>query len=126
VVGWTCPRGGRSWTQPRIRLSGPRAYALHLGLGVPRTADRRLARHYREVHVPLVKKLLGIRRYTLSREPTPIRDATSYLVAELDWDDMDALEQAFQPPEGRATAGDVPNLTSDGAVRSMIYELQDV
>jgi uncharacterized protein (TIGR02118 family) len=84
-------------------------------------------RHYREAHIPLTKKLPGLRRYTISRDPTPIRGGEPYyLIAELDWDDMGALERAFQSPDGRATAEDVANLAPDGGVRSMVYELEEV
>jgi len=38
---------------------------------------------------------------------------------------MAALQQAFQSPEGRATAEDVSTLAPDGKVRSMVYELED-
>jgi len=83
-------------------------------------------RHYREVHIPLAKQLPGLRRYTLSRNMAPVRGGESfYLAAELDWDDMAALQQAFHSPEGRATAADVASLATDG-VRSMIFELEDV
>ena len=83
-------------------------------------------RHYREVHIPLAKKLPGLRRYTVSRNVTGIRGGGSYyLVAELDWDDMAALRQAFSSPEGQATAADVPTFAGD-RVRSMIYELEEV
>jgi uncharacterized protein (TIGR02118 family) len=85
-------------------------------------------RHYREVHIPLTKKLPGLRRYTLSRQMTPIRGGQPfYLVAELDWDDMDLLKQAFASPQGKATASDVANLAQwSPDVRSMIYELEEV
>jgi uncharacterized protein (TIGR02118 family) len=84
-------------------------------------------RHYREVHVPLAKKLPGLRRYTLSRNAAPIRGGDPYyLVAELDFDDMTALQEAFGSPEGRATAADITNLASYATVHSMIYELEDV
>jgi len=84
--------------------------------------------HYREVHIPLTKKLAGLRRYTLSRNIAPIRGGEPYyLVAELDWDNRDALRQAFQSPEGQATAADVANLAKIcPGVRSMIYELEEV
>lgn len=82
-------------------------------------------RHYREVHIPLARKLPGLRRYTISRQPAPIRGGHAfYLVAELDWDDMTALQQAFQSPEGQATAQDVPTFAS-GGVQSMVYELEE-
>ena len=65
-------------------------------------------RHYREVHIPLAKKLLGLRRYTLARNPVPVRGGEPYYqVGELDWDDMKTLQAAFQSPEGQATAADI-------------------
>ncbi|HEV2013755.1 MAG TPA: EthD family reductase [Candidatus Dormibacteraeota bacterium] len=83
-------------------------------------------RHYREVHIPLTKKLPGLRRYAIGRNPAPIRGGEAYyLIAELDWDDMAALQQAFQSPEGPATARDVPKLAGN-RVRSMVYELLEV
>ncbi len=82
--------------------------------------------HYREVHIPLAKKLPGLRRYTVSRNATAVRGGEPfYLVAELDWDDGDALRAAFASPEGQATARDVAELATDG-VRSMIFEVEDL
>ena len=64
-------------------------------------------RHYREVHIPLTKKLPGLCRFALSRHPTPVRGGDPYyLITELDWDDPASLQFAFQSPEGRATAQD--------------------
>lgn len=83
-------------------------------------------RHYREVHIPLTKKLPGLRRYTMGRHATAIRGGEPYyLIAELEWDDMAALQKAFQSPEGQATAQDVPTFAS-GGVRSMVYEVEEV
>ena len=83
-------------------------------------------RHYRDVHIPLTQKLPGLRRYTISRDPASIRgDDAYYLVAELDWDDMASLQQAFQSPAGQAAAQDVPTFAGRG-VQSMIYELEEV
>ncbi|MGI9155758.1 MAG: EthD family reductase [Marmoricola sp.] len=82
--------------------------------------------HYREVHIPLAKKLPGLRRYTISRDATAVRGGDAYyLVAEPDWDDIDALRAAFATPEGQATARDVAKLATDG-VRSMVFEVEDV
>jgi uncharacterized protein (TIGR02118 family) len=84
-------------------------------------------RHYREVHIPLARKLPGLRRYTISRGAArPVRGGEPYhLIAELDWDDMDALREAFASPAGQATAQDVPTFAT-GGVQSMIYELEEV
>jgi uncharacterized protein (TIGR02118 family) len=71
--------------------------------------------------------LRGLRRYTLSRNAAPIRGGDPYyLVAELDFDDMASLRQAFRSAEGQATAADVANLAAHARVRSMVYELEDV
>jgi uncharacterized protein (TIGR02118 family) len=84
-------------------------------------------RHYREVHIPLAKQLPGLRRYTIGRHAKPIRGGEPYYwIAELEWDDMDALQKAFQSPEGQATAQDVPNLASSAGVMSMVYEVEEV
>jgi uncharacterized protein (TIGR02118 family) len=84
--------------------------------------------HYREVHVPLVKKLPGMRRYTFSRDTRPVRGDLYYRIAEVDFDDIIALKQAFASPEGRAAAADVNTLAATAGVqiRSMIYELEDL
>ena len=85
-------------------------------------------RHYREVHVPLVRQLPGLRRYTVSRNIAPVRGGDPYYwIAELDFDDLTALRDAFRSPAGQATASDVATLVSNAGaqVRSMIYELED-
>lgn len=85
--------------------------------------------HYNKVHIPLSKELPGLRRYALSRNIVSVRgDEPYYLIAELEWDNMEALKKAFQSPEGQATAQDVSdNLEKlSSGVQSMIYELKDV
>lgn len=82
--------------------------------------------HYWRVHIPLAKKLPGLLSYAVSRNAVAIRGGEPYyLVAELAWEDMDALKRAFASPEGKATAEDVAGLAPTG-VRSMIYELEEV
>lgn len=83
-------------------------------------------RHYREVHVPLVRRYPGLRRFAISRglrllqgEPAP------YLVAEVDFDDRDAFRAAVRSPEGAAVAADLPAFATGGAT-ILTYELEDV
>jgi uncharacterized protein (TIGR02118 family) len=57
-------------------------------------------RHYREVHIPLCRRLPGLRRFTVSRDVTAVRGAPYYLVAELEWDTVDELRAAFASPQG--------------------------
>jgi uncharacterized protein (TIGR02118 family) len=82
-------------------------------------------RHYREVHIPLVRALPGVRRYVLGRGAAAVRGVPYYLVAEVDWDTMDELRAAFASPEGRATAVDAARLGELAPVRSMIYAVAD-
>lgn len=83
-------------------------------------------RHYREVHIPLIKALPGLRRCAFGHSPTRARGEPYFWVSLLEWDDMTALEEAFASPEGHAAARDVENLTGPGMLRSMIFEFEDV
>jgi uncharacterized protein (TIGR02118 family) len=82
-------------------------------------------RHFREVHVPLARRLPGLRRFSVSRQTAAVQGEPVHLVTELEWDDLEALRSAFASPEGRATAADVANLATRG-VRSAIYEVEDL
>lgn len=84
-------------------------------------------RHYHDVHTPLTKRLPGLRRYSLSRNVASIRGCDpSYLIAELEWDNLEALRAAFASPEGRDTADDMTNLTTLSTVHSMTFEVDEV
>jgi uncharacterized protein (TIGR02118 family) len=85
-------------------------------------------KHYFEVHVPLAKRLPGLRRYTVSRNPSRVRGPDLYyLMAELDWDDMDSLRQDFASPLGQETARDVDNLTAwCPTIHGTIFELEEL
>ncbi|GIH14302.1 EthD family reductase [Rugosimonospora africana] len=84
-------------------------------------------RHYREVHIPLGRRLPGLRRYTVGRDVEAVRGGGPYyLVAELEWDTMDELRVAFASPEGRATAADATRLQALAPVRIMVFVLDDV
>ena len=47
------------------------------------------------------------------------------MITELDWDDMDALREAFASEIGQATSADVSNFAPTG-VRSLVYEIEQV
>ena len=78
-------------------------------------------RHYREVHLPLLRQLPGLRRYTISRGIAPLPGEPLYLIAELEWGTMDELRAAFASPGGRATAADAARLQELAPVRRMIF-----
>lgn len=83
-------------------------------------------RHYFEVHVPLAKKLRGLRSYSVSRNPSAVRGPEPYhLVAELDWDDMASLQRDFASPLGQDAARDADILAElCPGMHSMIFELE--
>jgi uncharacterized protein (TIGR02118 family) len=82
-------------------------------------------RHYREVHMPLLRRLPGLRRYTISRDVTALHGEPYHLIAELDWDTMDSLRAAFASAEGQATAADAARLQELAPVRRMIFTADD-
>ncbi|MEW2359448.1 EthD family reductase [Spirillospora sp. NPDC029432] len=71
---------------------------------------------YESVHVPLVRALPGIRSFTLTR-PQALGGDGPYLVAELWFEDADALNAALGSPEMKAAGEDAA--TYDVASRVM-------
>jgi uncharacterized protein (TIGR02118 family) len=83
-------------------------------------------RHYRDVHIPLAKQLSGLRRYTVSRGvAVTTGEDSSYLVAELDFDDQAALEAALGSPGGRAAGKDMITNLASGGVRTLVFEVDE-
>jgi uncharacterized protein (TIGR02118 family) len=77
-------------------------------------------RHYREVHIPLARKIPGLRSYAITDDPAQTRGEPFFRIAELRWDSLDALRAGFASPQGRAVAADVDNLTVYATCRSMV------
>ena len=66
-------------------------------------------RHYFDIHVPLAKKLRGLRKYEVSSGPiaSPMGGAgTIHRIGTLYFDDLASLQKAFASPEGQAAAAD--------------------
>ena len=74
-------------------------------------------RYYFDKHVPLAKKIPGLRKYEVNNGPvaTPAGPSGIHLVAILHFDDMAAIQSAFASAEGQAAAGDLPNFATGGA-----------
>ena len=90
------------------------------------TDEEAFDRHYFEVHVPLAKKLPGLRSYSVSRDASAIRGPEPYhLVAELDWDDLASLQRDFASLQGQEAARDADMLAElCPGMHSMIFELE--
>jgi uncharacterized protein (TIGR02118 family) len=74
-------------------------------------------KYYAETHIPIAKKMPGLRKYQISKGPvaTPAGPSGIHLVAILTFDDMAAIGAAFGSAEGRATAADVAKFATGGA-----------
>jgi uncharacterized protein (TIGR02118 family) len=74
-------------------------------------------KHYFEAHVPIAKRVPGLRKYEVSRGPiaTPAGPAKFHLIATLHFDDMQAIQNAFGSPQGQAAAADVATFATGGA-----------
>ena len=84
-------------------------------------------RYYFERHVPIAKKIAGVRRYVVSRGPvvTPAGASGFHLIATLHFDDMAAIQTAFASPEGQAAAADMANFATGGA-DMILFDSTDV
>jgi uncharacterized protein (TIGR02118 family) len=74
-------------------------------------------KYYAETHIPLAKKMPGLRKYQISKGPvaTPAGPSGIHLIAILTFDNVAAISAAFGSAEGRATAADVPKFATGGA-----------
>jgi len=75
-------------------------------------SDEDFTKYWIETHAPLAKKMPGIRRYVVNivRRP-PNREPDYHGVAELWFDDISAMKNAFASPEGHATSQDTEVFT---------------
>ena len=66
--------------------------------------------HYRGVHVPLASRLPGLRRFALSHARALGPGEAPYLVAELWFDDADAMKAGLKSPEMAAAVADAEHM----------------
>jgi uncharacterized protein (TIGR02118 family) len=84
-------------------------------------------RHYSEKHIPLAKKIPGLRKYEISKGPvaTPAGPSGYHLVALLHYDDIAAIQNAFASAEGQAAVADVANFAT-GGVDIIMFDTREV
>lgn len=84
-------------------------------------------KYYAETHIPLAKKLPGLKKYTVSKGPvaTPAGPSQYHLIATLSFDSLADIQTAFGSPEGKAAAADVPKFAS-GGVEMQMFDSKDV
>ncbi|MGB2869819.1 MAG: EthD family reductase [Bacteroidota bacterium] len=76
--------------------------------------------HYHDIHTPLVKKWPGLRKLEVaSITGAPIGEPRHYLMAEMYFDNQDAMQRALASPEGKAAARDVMDFA--GSLVTMFF-----
>ena len=86
-------------------------------------------RHYFEIHVPLAKKIPGLRKYEISNGPiaTPGRSSDIHLIGTLHFDDLAAIERAFASAEGQAAGADRRLFAPDDSdVQMFLFDNKEV
>ena len=84
-------------------------------------------RYYRQVHVPLAKKIPGLKRFTIHKVlGTPLEGAAPYYcLTEVYWNDLGTARKALASPDGQASYNDVPNYATGGAT-FVFTDIQEV
>ena len=86
-------------------------------------------KHYFETHIPLAKKIPGLRKYEISKGPvTAIAGQKGvFLIGTVYFDDLDALKKGFASPEGQAAATDRRLYAPDeSGVQMFVFDTIDV
>jgi uncharacterized protein (TIGR02118 family) len=120
---------------PATHVSPRKPEALHFHLTVPIFSQRSLGapqdmvklialyrrpadpaafdKHFDEVHIPLVRKVPGLRKLEVTRVTgAPIGESKYQAVLELYFDDRDAMDRSVATPEGKAVLRDVITFAS--------------
>ena len=74
-------------------------------------------KHYSEKHIPIAKKIPGLRKYAISQGPvaTPAGPSGFRLIAILTFDNLAAIQAGFGSAEGQAAGADVQTFATGGA-----------
>jgi uncharacterized protein (TIGR02118 family) len=91
----------------------------------PKDADA-FNKHYSEKHIPLARKIPGLRKYEISQGPvvTPAGPSGFHLIATLYFDDLAAIQKAFASAEGKAAGADVQTFATGGADMLMFDNIE--
>jgi uncharacterized protein (TIGR02118 family) len=83
-------------------------------------------RYYHQAHIPLARKIPGLRSYVISNGPVQaLAGIAPHLVAILHFDSLSDPNAALESPEGRAAAADLSGCASAGATL-LIYNSKAV
>src|SRR5437016_14471400 len=82
-------------------------------------------RHYRDTHMPLVRKWPGLRKVELGRITGMLggSEPPYYLIAEIYFDDQEAMHTALRSPESRAR-GEARQCSGPGPVTLLSPQME--
>ena len=82
-------------------------------------------RYYREIHAPLAQKMPGLKKIELGQVVgSPAGECEYHLIANMYFDNHEALKNAMSSPEGKAAAKDLNNFAR-GLVQMLICEVNN-
>lgn len=84
-------------------------------------------KYYFETHVPIAKRIPGLKKYEVSQGPvvTPAGPSGLHLIATLHFDDLAAIQRAFASTEGQAAAADV-QIFATGGVDMFLFASREI
>lgn len=72
-------------------------------------------KQYWEEHVPMAKKMPGLKKFTVHKiVPPPGRDPPYYQIVEMEFDNMDALKRATKSPESQESTKHASKIATGG------------
>ena len=96
---------------------------LHYTPNDPKKYDE----YYFTTHVPLARKLPGLRRFEVTRGPVAQHGGQSdiHMIAILHFDNVPAIHAAIESPEGQVASGDIANFAKPENVKILISESEE-
>jgi uncharacterized protein (TIGR02118 family) len=83
-------------------------------------------KYYRETHIPIAKRIPGLRSCDISTAPPRVATGNPiYLVGQLTFDSLADIDAAFASPEGKATVDDLANFAHAG-VTVLVFDTEAV
>ncbi len=83
-------------------------------------------RYYREVHIPIARKMEGLKGWTIGKcqSATPGEEPAYYMIVGLYADSREQMESILASPAGQDTIADVANFATGGA--TFLYDDEEV
>jgi uncharacterized protein (TIGR02118 family) len=81
--------------------------------------------HYFDTHLPLAAQIPGLKRVEVSKiSGSPAGESEYHLIAEMYFENMDALKAGMSSPEGKASGKDLMSFAKD-VVYMMFAEVEE-